>query len=168
MRKAVALTTGCLLAAVATHGTVYSGTHLDGPLPISTYQGFFQHIVLAIWRLWNQAHGWEAGLGHADDFGRLLAPAVFFVCPVLGFLAFSFVSRTSIGWHWWRPLAIAIAFATPLQQAIRHPFLLLGLNEPLAEAARAAVVFVLMLWSIGAIRMPRSWRPDAVRQPAAA
>jgi hypothetical protein len=31
--------------------------NLNEPLPISTYQGFFQHMLLGVERLWSYLHG---------------------------------------------------------------------------------------------------------------
>jgi hypothetical protein len=162
MRKSIAIGSGSVLTAVTTHGIVSSGMDLGKPLPPWTYEGFFQHVILGVGRLWSYAHGWTGPgdlsalthMGNLDDFGRFLAHAVFLVCPLLGFLAFSLVSRARVTWQWWKPLAIAVVFTTPLQRIIHDPLRSVGLNEPLAEAARATMVFVLMVW-IGAVYTPR-------------
>jgi hypothetical protein len=174
MRKA--LGAGVALAAVAAHGMVSSAMDLSNIQPVWTYHGSFQRIVLWTWRLWTEAHGWRgsddlAGLNHSihvDDFARFYAESVFLVCPLLGFWAFSLAARLRTGWQWWKPMAVAVAFATPLGEVIRYPLLSAGLNEPLAEVARAIVVVILMARSAGAIRTLRWWRPGAAVQSAAA
>src|SRR6267154_5019886 len=117
MRKALAVAAGAMVALVSTHGLVYSGIHLDThqPMPLFTYQGFFEHILLASWRFWNSVHGW-APLRHAGDFGNVLALGTFLTCPLLGFMVFWLAARLPLDRAWWKPFAIAIAFTTPLQQ----------------------------------------------------
>jgi hypothetical protein len=90
-------------------------------------------------------------MSHVDDFGRFLAYFVSFLFPTLGFGSYVLIFQQRVNWQWWKPLAIAVAFATPLHEAIRQPLLSLGLNEPLAETVRAVVVFTLMVGSIRAI-----------------
>jgi hypothetical protein len=155
MSEFLPVSLGSATAVVVTHGAVSSGLHLGKPLPFSTYQGFFQKTLLGTWRLWNQAHGWVGpnsdfstlAHSHVADFGRFYAHAVIFLCPLLGFFAFSLATRLPVTRQWWKPLAIAIALTTPLQYAIHDPLRSAGLSEPIAEAARAAIVFGLMVWS---------------------
>lgn len=176
MRRPLAVSSGLAITAVATHGMVSAGLDLDlsRPVPFWSYGGFFQHTILWMSRLWSDAHGWPgpadlsalSRTGHIDDFGRFLAYAVFLLCPLIGFLAYSLVSGSRVSLQWWKPLTIAIAFATPLQHAIHDPAMSLGLKEPLAEGVRATVVFVLMLWSVGAIKIPRWLRPQVPQSAA--
>ena len=168
MRKFAAIASGATVAAVTTHGFVYSGMRL-GPLdpPLATYTGFFQNALFAFWRLWSHAHGWEPvmtgrQLNHVEEFGQFFAHAVIFACPLLGFCIFWLAARQRVGWQWWKPLVLALAF--PLDDLIRQVFRSAGLNEPLAETARALVIFALMLWSVGAIRI-RKPEPVAEAQP---
>ncbi len=162
MRKALAISSGSIVAMVSTHGLVYSGIQLDPskPLPLSTYAGLFERILLSVWRAWNALHGWQP-MSHADEFGRFLALATFLLCPLLGFLAFWLASRLTLPGTWWKPLAIAIAFATPLQLVLSGAFRSIGMDTAQAEAARALVVFLLMAWSIGAIGFPKREPSDS-------
>ncbi len=164
MRKALAIIAGAMIALVSTHGLVYSGIHLDPhqPAPSSTYQGFFEHILLASWRFWNAVHGWEP-LSRAGEFGNVLALATFLTCPLLGFLVFWLATRLPLGWAWWKPLAIATAFATPLQHAVSGVFRSAGMDTAQAEAVRALVVFLLMVGGSGAIRLPERAPSDSRR-----
>ncbi len=75
MRISRSIGTSAAVAAVLTHGMVFSGVNLNEPLPVSTYQGFFRHILLATERLWSYAHGWQP-MSHTHDFGRFYAPFV--------------------------------------------------------------------------------------------
>lgn len=173
-RMKKSLGAGMALAAVATHGLVSSAMDMSNLQPVWTYHGFFQQIVLSTWRLWIEAHGWKGsgdlvGMNHSihlDDFGQFYAPAVFLVCPLLGFWVFSLAAHARADWHWWKPMAIAVAFATPQQQVIRNPLLSVGLSEPVADVVRAIVVVALMAWSVGAVRMPGWWRSIAAPQSA--
>jgi hypothetical protein len=166
VRKRIGFGLGAVIAALLTHGFVYSGMRLSKPLSVFTYEGSFQRAILSLWHAWTDIHG-QAPMTHADDFGRFMAHFVFFVCPVLSFAFYALVRQQRMNWQWWKPLAIAVAFATPLQQAIRHPLLSLGLNEPWAEAARAVVVFVLMVVSIHGFRIRSSWQTAAAKESLA-
>jgi hypothetical protein len=156
MRKALAISEGAMAAVVSTHGLVYAGIHLDPhhPMPVLTYRGSFEHILLASWRFWNSVHGWEP-LSHAGDFGKILALATLLTCPLLGFLVFWLTSGLELGWARWKPLAIAIASTTPLQQVLSGAFRSTSIDAAQAEAARALVVFLLMVASSGAIRFAK-------------
>jgi len=168
MRKLAAIASGAAVAGVTTHGFVYSGMRL-GPLnpPFSTYSGLFQNALFGIWRLWSCAHGWEPvmtgrQLSHAEGFGHFFAHAVILACPLLGFCIFCLAAGQRVGWQCWKPVVLALAF--PLDELIRQVFRSAGLSEPLAEAARAIVVFLLMLSSVGAIRI-RKPAPASQSQP---
>jgi hypothetical protein len=163
MRKSVSIGAGAATAAVLTHGFVYAGMRL-GSLnpPLLTYTGFFQNAMFAIWRLWSHAQGWEPlmtgrQLGHVEEFGRFFAHTVLFACPLLGLGVYRLLSRRNLGPQLWMPLILALAF--PLDEVLRQGFRSTGLNEPFSEAARALVVFLLMLWSVEAIRIRKPSLP---------
>ena len=157
MRKLAAIASGATVAAVTTHGFVYSGMRLAASNPPrASYMGLFQNAIFAFWRLWSHAHGWEPvmsgqQLSHVEEFGYFFGHAVISACPLLGFCIFWLALRQRLGWQWWKPLVLALAF--PVDEVIRQVFQSTGLNEPLAETGRAIVVFLLMLWSVGAIRI---------------
>src|SRR5690348_7158919 len=94
MRKFLAVASGAATAAVLTHGFVYAGIRLASlNPPMSTYTGFFQNALFAIWRLWSRAHGWEPvmtgrELSHLEQFGGFFGHAVLFACPLLGLSIF--------------------------------------------------------------------------------
>jgi hypothetical protein len=141
-------------SVVLTYRIVSSATHLEvsQSMPLSTYQGFFAQVCITIWGLWGHARGLDP-MNHINAFGRFYVYFVSLACPLIGFGVFAAVSRQKIGWQWWRPLAIAVLFATPLQEMLHRGFRALGLGEPAAEPARTAVVLLFMIWSIGAIRI---------------
>lgn len=153
MRKLISAVFGASVAAAGTHGFVSAGIRLGAPHS-GTYQGAFEQALLALWRLWSHAHGWEPlmdgrHLSHVEEYGRFVAPVVLVGWPLLGFAVFWLMSRCALGRHWWRPLAIVIA--VPLGEVFHMAFRSVGLDEPVAEAARSAVVFLLMVASIGAV-----------------
>ena len=181
MRKAISITSGCLVAAVLTHGFVSSGTNLDNlELPFFTYRGFFTAAILGAWRLWTQAHGspsinFQNAHEHGiETFGRLLAIALLLTLPLAGFAVSAISSRERISWQWLRPLAIATILAfwdvlIPVHfYELRHVttrqiFIAAGLPEEFAEAGRAVVVTLLLLWSVGVLRVQRSRGPEPIR-----
>lgn len=112
MRSSISIGMSAALAAVFTHGMVFSGLNLNQPWPISTYQGFFRHILLATERLWSYAHGWQP-MSHIRDFGHFYAPAVHLICPLIGFAVFRMVSGHKVGIAVWKPVGIALALAIP-------------------------------------------------------
>lgn len=153
MRKSASVVCGATVAAAGTHGFVSAGIRLGDP-HAGAYQGFFEQALLVFWRSWSRAHGWAPlmdgqHLSHVAEYGRFLARLVLMGWPLLGFVVFRVLSRCELGRGWWRPLAIAIAL--PLGEAFRVAFRSSGLDEPLAEPARSAVVFLSMVESIGAI-----------------
>ena len=97
------------MTGLLTHGFVYAGINLDRMRPITSYQGFFQHMILLIEAFWSKAHGWEP-MSHIDSFGRWFADAVHFGCPTIGLIAFCLISRSRIGRTWWKPVMVAAAF----------------------------------------------------------
>ncbi len=135
-------------SAVFTHGVVLSATNFNEPLPISTYQGFFWHIVSATERLWSHAHGWPS-MSHIRDFGPFFAPAVQLICPLIGLALFCTISRHRVGIHIWKPLAIALLLAIPNGYINLVP----GHALPWVEVARTILIVLLMVWSVGAFRI---------------
>jgi hypothetical protein len=127
---------------------VFSGMNLNAPLPISTYQGFFQHMLLATERLWSYAHGWQP-MSHIHDFGRFYAPAVHLICPLIGFALFWITSRHEVGINFWKPLAIALLLTIPPSVSDLVP----SYAVPWVEGARTILIVLLMGWSVGAIRI---------------
>jgi len=139
------------VAAVFTHGMVVSAMNLNGPLPISTYQGFFQHVLLATERLWSYAHGWQP-MSHIDDFGRFYAHTVHLICPLIGFALFWIVSRHKVGIKFWKPIGIALLLTVP--PSFRMPN-----YEEWVEVVRTLLIVLLMVWSVGAIRISKPHAP---------
>jgi len=137
-------------AAVLTHGVVLSAMTFNEPLPISTYQGFFWHIVLAAERLWSWSHGWQPA-SHIRDFGQFFAPTVQLICPLIGFVLFRIISRDKVGIHFWKPLAIATLLAIPNGYIDHVPVYAL----PWVEVVRTILVVLMMVWSVGALRVSR-------------
>jgi hypothetical protein len=150
MRRSRSIGTSAAVAAVLTHGVVFSAVNLNEPLPISTYQGFFQHILLATERLWSYAHGWQP-MSHIHDFGRFYAPAVHLICPLIGFALFWVISRHKVGINFWKPLAIALLLTIPSSFIALAPRYAL----PWVEVARTVLIVLSMVWSVGAIRIHR-------------
>ena len=112
MDRAKSIGTGAAVAAVFTHGMVFSGMYLNELLPVSTYQGFFQRMLFAAERLWSYAHGWQP-MSHIRDFGGFYAQTVHLICPLIGFALFWIVSRHKVGIKVWKPLAIALLLTIP-------------------------------------------------------
>ena len=148
MDRARAIGTGAVVAAVITHGIVFSAMFFNEVLPISTYQRFFQQIVIAAERLWSYAHGWQP-MSHMRDFGGFFALMVHLICPLIGFAVFWMLSRHKVGTKVWKPLAIALLLDVP-------PVLSSLTFGPCCEAARTVIIVLLMAWSVGAIRLSRS------------
>ena len=151
MRRSISIATSAAVAAVVTHGVVFSGVNFDEPLPASTYQDFFRHMLLETERLWSYAHGWQP-MSHIRDFGHFCAPTIQLVCPLIGFALFWILSRHRVGSNFWKPLAIGLLLAV-----------LPGLSDlasrgatPWVEAARTILIVFLMVWSVGAIRISRA------------
>lgn len=155
MRTSLSIGMSVAAPAVFTHGVVLSAMAFNEPLPLSTYQGFFWHIVLATERLWSWAHGWQP-LSHIRDFGQFFAPAVHLICPLIGFALFRIFSRRQVGIHLWKPLAIALLLAIPNGFIGLVP----GYALPWVEAARTILVVLSMVWSVGALRVTGG-RPHA-------
>lgn len=148
MRKYGSIGAGAAVAAVLTHGMVWSGLSFNEPLPISTYRGFFQQVIVAIERLWSYAHGWQP-MSHIRDFGHFYAPTVQLICPLIGFALFWFFSRNRVGINFWKPIAIALLLAVPTGfTALTSAYAL-----PWVEVARTILVMSLMVWSVGALKI---------------
>ena len=154
MDRARSIGTGAAVAAVFTHGMVFSGMYLNELLPISTYQGFFQRMLFATERLWSYAHGWQP-MSHIRDFGSFYAQTVHLICPLIGFALFWIVSRHKVGIKVWKPLAIVILLTIPPSFSTLAP----GYATPWAEAARTFLIVLLMVWSVGAIGISRPHMP---------
>ena len=148
MGRSGSIGTSAAVAAVFTHGMVFSAVNLNEPLPISTYQGFFQHMLLATERLWSYAHGWQP-MSHIRDFGRFYAPTVQLICPLIGFALFWILSRHKVGINFWKPMAIALLLTIPSGYIALVP----GYALPWVEVARTILIVLLMVWSVGAIRI---------------
>jgi hypothetical protein len=182
MTNRVSILLALLLAAVLTHGIVYSveSGRMQSSLrmPVATYQGFFAGVLVKTWNAWSKVQGLEPmsiltasmesqsvnGIRRVEQFSRFYSRSVFLICPLLGFGLFWLGTRQKIGLQVWKPLAIAILFSTPLGALISDVvFRSLGMSKPLAEAGRAMVVLLLMMWSIGAFRIS-TWRHKAVQE----
>jgi hypothetical protein len=157
MDRAKSIGTGAAVAAVLTHGMVFSGMYLNELSPSSTYQGFFQRMAFATERLWSYAHGWQP-LSHIRDFGGFYAHTVHLICPLIGFALFWIVSRHQVGSKVWKPVAIALLLTIPPS----FSSLASDYATPGVEAARSILVLLLMLWSVGAIRISSSHRTESV------
>jgi hypothetical protein len=154
MRRSISIGTGTAVAAVLTHGMVSSGMNLNEPLPISTYQGFFQRVLLATERLWSYAHGWQP-MSHIDEFGRFYAHTVHLICPLIGFALFWIVSRHKVGIQSWRPIGIALLLTVPPTFSDLAP----DYAIPWVEVVRTLLIVLLMVWSVGAIRISKPHAP---------
>ncbi|MGA3017540.1 MAG: hypothetical protein ABSF62_10515 [Bryobacteraceae bacterium] len=165
MRRSISIGTSAAVAAVFTHGMVFSGMNLNGPLPISTYQGFFQHMLLTTERLWSHAHGWQP-MCHIDDFGRFYAQTVHLICPLIGFALFWIISRHKVGINFWKPMAIALLLSIPPGFIALAP-LYAWVSKTWVEVARTLLIVSLMLWSAGAIRISKPHTPTTESLAAA-
>jgi hypothetical protein len=150
MDRAKSIGTGAAVAAVFTHGMVFSGMYLNELLPVSTYQGFFQRMLFAAERLWSYAHGWQP-MSHIRDFGGFYAQTVHLICPLIGFALFWIVSRHKVGTKVWKPLAIALLLTIPPT----FGSLVSSDATPWVEAARTVLIVLLMVWSVGAIKLSK-------------
>ena len=148
MRRSISVGVSAAAAAAFTHGLVLSAVSFTDPLPISTYQRFFWHIVSAAERLWSWVHGWPA-MTHVRDFGHFFAPTVQVICPLIGFAVFWIISRQQVGIRCWRPVAIALLLAIPNGYIDLVP----GYALSWVEAGRTSLVVLLMVWSVGAPRL---------------
>ena len=136
------------MAAVFTHGMVFSGMDLNEPRPISTYEGFFQHVLLATERLWSYVHGWQP-MSHIEEFGRFYAHTVHLICPLIGFALFWILSRHKVGFKFWKPIGIALLLTVPPGFSNLAP----DYAVPWVEVLRTLLIVLWMVWSVGAIRI---------------
>jgi hypothetical protein len=146
MDRARSIVTGTAVAAVFTHGMVFSAMYFRELLPISTYQ----RMLFATERLWSYAHGWQP-MSHFRDFGSFYAQTVHLICPLIGFALFWIVSRHKVGINAWKPLVIALL----LTIAPSFSDLVSGYAIPWAEAARTVLIVLLMVWSVGAFKLSK-------------
>lgn len=151
MRRSISIGASTAVAAALTHGVVLSAARFDEHLPISTYQGFFWHIVSAVERLWSSAHGWPP-MSHIRDFGWFFAPTVQLFCPLVGFALFCAISRHRVGTGVWKPVGIALLLAIPNGYIGLIPAGAL----PWMEAARTVLVVLFMVWSVGGLGIYRN------------
>jgi hypothetical protein len=128
---------------------VLSAVNFDEPLPISSYQGFFQIFAAVTERLWSYAHGWQP-TSHIRDFGHFYAPMVQLLCPLVGFAIFLVISRHKVGTNFWKPLAAALLLAIPTGYIGLVP----GYAIPWVEAARTILMVLVMVWSVGGFGTP--------------
>lgn len=150
MDRARSIGASAAVAAVFTHGMVFSAMYLNELLPFSTYQAFFQRMLFATERLWSYAHGWQP-MSHIRDFGGFYAQTVHLICPLIGFALFWIVSRHKVGIKVWKPLAIALLLTIPPS----FSNLASGYAIPWVEAARTVLIVLVMVWSVGAIRLSK-------------
>jgi len=168
MRRSWSIATSAVVAAFLTHGMVLSAMCFNDSVSVSAYQRFFRHVALATEWLWSFAHGWTP-MSHIRDFGRFYAPVVQLTCPLIGFALFCILSRHRVGFNFWKPMAIALLLAIPSGYTALVP----ASATPWVEAARAILVVLLMVWSVGAIRIsirPGTGLPvvyDAAGEPLA-
>jgi hypothetical protein len=94
----------------------------------------------------------DGSIRRIDEFGRFYVRFTWLICPVLAFGVFLLGFRQKIGPHAWRPFAIAIAFTLPLLGDVPS-WIFMPLGIAGAMAARSVVVLLLMMWSIGAMRI---------------
>jgi hypothetical protein len=164
MARRTSIVLALAFTAVLTHGIVYSSIHLlnSSVMLPSTYQGGFAKLCIATWGAWAHVYGFTP-MSRMNDFGRFYYRFLTLACPLLGFGMFWLGSRHKIGGQLWKPLAIAIVFI-PLGGLFSGGFTVIGLSRPAAEAARAVVVLLLMIWSVGAIQISR-WGQKAIEGP---
>lgn len=160
MRRFISIGAGALVAAVFTHGMVFSGINLNESLPISTYQGFFTHALLATERLWSNAHGWQP-MSHIKDFGRFYALTAHLICPLIGFALFWILSRHKVSINFWKPMAIALLLTFPSS----YIDLLPGYALLWVEVTRTILIVLLMVWSVGATRISKPHSPTTANGP---
>jgi hypothetical protein len=160
MRKSISIGAGAAVAAVLTHGMVFSAMNLNEPLPISTYRGFFQNVLLATERLWSYAHGWQP-MRHIDEFGRFYAQTVHLICPLIGFALFRIISRHKGGIDCWKPMAVALLLTILPGFIAQAPFHALGIEAPWSEMTRVLFTLFSMVWSVGAIGISKPHTPTS-------
>jgi hypothetical protein len=159
VRQRLALIVGALTAVALAHGLVYAAVHFDRALPVWSYYGLCQQVLLAVERVWSRAHGWLP-LSHIRDFGRFYASAIHIGCPLIGFILFRLISRSRIGWKVWKPLVI-VAVCAPLNTLV-YMFLDPAMRAPWSEMFLASIVFALMVGSVGALPAIRAQKRETI------
>jgi hypothetical protein len=155
LRRSLSIAAGVVAAGVFTHGMVRSAMNLADRLPISTYLGFFQHIVFATERLWSRAQGLKSMTGDIYAFAGFYARMVHLLCPSIGFVLFWILSRHHVGRNAWKPLAIGLILSlTPLASVTY-------ISREWSEVIRTVMIVLLMVWSVGAIRISKPHIPTA-------
>jgi hypothetical protein len=150
MSRSRSIGTSAAVAAVLTHGMVFSAMYLNELLPISTYQGFFQRMLFATERLWSYVHGWQP-MSHIRDFGGFYAHTVHLICPLIGFALFWILSRHKVGINVWKPIAIALLLTIPSTFTALAP----SYAIPWVEVARTILIVLLLVWSVGAFKLSK-------------
>ena len=167
MRRSISIGASAAVSAVHTHGMVSSALNLNERLAISTYHGFFQHVLFAMDRLWSYAHGWQP-MSHIETFGHFYAHTVDLICPLIGFSLFWMISRRKVGSEFWKPIGIALLLTFPPGSIAFLPiYYALGLRYPWFEVVRTLLVVLSMAWSVGAIRISAP-HTSATESPATA
>lgn len=167
MRRSISIGASAAVSALLTHGMVSSALNLSERLPISTYHGFFQHVLFAMDRLWSYAHGWQP-MSHIEGFGHFYAHAVDLICPLIGFSLFWMISRRKVGSESWKPIGIALLLTFPPGSIVLFPFYYaLGRSYSWFELVRTILAVLLMAWSVGAIRIAAP-HTSATESPATA
>ena len=87
-------------------------------------------------------------MSHIRDFGGFYAQTVHLICPLIGFALFWILSRYKVGTKVWMPLTIALLLdVSPVLSTLTF--------GPFSEAARTVLIVLLMVWSVGAIKLPK-------------
>ena len=73
------------------------------------------------------------------------------ICPLIGFVVFWMMSRYRVGKNLWRPLVVALLLAVPAGFVALFP----AYAIPWVEVARTSLVALLMMWSVGAMRVSK-------------
>jgi hypothetical protein len=153
LRRLSSIGAGVVSAGILSYGMTRSTQNLADLLPASTYLGFFQHLALAIDRAWSHAQGYPTW-SHAQQFGQFYRETVNVLCPLVGFALFWIASRYRIGIDAWRAIMIFLALTfTPLAVITPETVLLWGISFSYSEAIHAGITVMLMVWSVGALKI---------------
>ena len=90
-------------------------------------------------------------MSHIRDFGQFFAPTVQLICPLIGFALFWAISGHKVGIKFWKPLVIASLLAIPNGYVDLVPYYALSW----VEVGRTILVVLLMVWSVGALRISK-------------
>jgi len=166
LRRSIPAGIGAAMASFLAHGMWVGVENLAYVAPISTYGGFWQHVTIAMERLWSHAHGWQSMMvehpevpDHAWRFGRAYAQTLHLGCPLIGFALYWIISRHRVGIQAWRPLAIALVL--DYRMFFPNPV------TPQFEVQRTMLAVLLMVWSVGGW-MPLAPFPRIVSESQAA